>query len=163
MQWIYLASFVVSLSACGPDNSNEFRSPIIDGDPILVEYVTRFVQDADSVGRTVKLRDLTVVFGVTATPDAPKRIGYCFQNSAGLRQIVIEDKFFYEASDEDKEGLLYHELGHCLLNLPHDERCRVRNGNVCIEPYSLMYPAYLKNVYGPNKPWYIQELFSKGA
>lgn len=161
IKMITLPTMLFILSACGEDPAKS--KPIITGDPVLVQYAETFLQDAESIGRDIKLKySLVLQFGETRIPTDPvnkNRVGYCQRGQ--IQYIVIEQKFFDKLSHEDREGLLYHELGHCILGLDHREGCRISNGTQCLEPVSIMHPSYIENVYGQNKPWYLQELFSK--
>lgn len=147
------------LSGFGPDISADPK-PIVSGDAELMPYLDQFVSDAESIGRVVTLtKDLSLTFGNTELDPNKKWVGYC-QRTSKVNYIVIDRKYFESVSLDDREALLYHEFGHCLLNREHNETCRVLNGANCQEAYSLMYPKLIQNVYGANKPWYMQELFA---
>lgn len=147
------------LAGCGPDISADPK-PAVSGDAELTPYLQQFISDAESIGRVVTLtKDLSLTFGNTNIEPNKNWVGYCYRMSK-INYIVIDRKYFDDASLDDREALLYHEFGHCLLNHEHNETCRVLNGANCQEAYSLMYPKLIPNVYGANKPWYIQELFS---
>lgn len=154
MNWL-LPLFLIGLSSCGDDPS--LRSPIIDGDPELIAYVTQFVSDARSIGREAPLQDIQIVFGQPATPESPNRIGSCYVGA--YRLILIDETWFRKASSDDKTALMYHEFGHCFLNRGHNDTCLEFNGNNCVEPYSLMSSVLVSGSYGSNKSWYLQELF----
>lgn len=46
-------------------------------------------------------------------------IGQCLTYEDGFKTINIDKAFWSESSDIEKEFLIYHELGHCLLERPH--------------------------------------------
>jgi hypothetical protein len=55
----------------------------------------------------------------------------------------------------DKEQLLFHELGHCVLNRKHCDLV------VNLDPISLMHPKMLKSeYYKNNRDELIEELFN---
>ena len=54
------------------------------------------------------------------------------------REIQIRSKPWALMSNLQKKSLVYHEAGHCILDLPHDDRLM---GDKC--PYSLMYSGYI--------------------
>ncbi|MFK7979626.1 MAG: putative metallopeptidase, partial [Saprospiraceae bacterium] len=48
-------------------------------------------------------------------------IGLCA--TTGERQIVIDEKFWKRSSELSKELIVFHELGHCVLERNHfDEK-----------------------------------------
>lgn len=78
-------------------------------------------------------------------------IGYC-NVAKGI--IRIHPEFYFEASLRRKQGLLYHELAHCVNGLNHDPEMR-KDG--CAK--SLMHPNLPSNSC-LRRYWteYIQEL-----
>jgi hypothetical protein len=71
--------------------------------------------------------------------------------------IVIKKELWEETSFEEKEYILFHELGHCLLNRRHE------NDAEGGKPLSLMNQAFTNHhldFYLDNKRFYIEELFS---
>ena len=89
-----------------------------------------------------------------------KVLGYCETDALGARNIVIDRAFWAKAVDLDREQLMFHELGHCLLGRKH----RVDLKRVNQKPVSIMYPTFLgweiyhenASVYGD----YLKELFT---
>lgn len=60
--------------------------------------------------------------------------GECIQG-VGTNVILININYFYNWTDRKKEYILLHELGHCLVGLPHTEKLRE---DKC--PVSIMHP-----------------------
>jgi hypothetical protein len=89
--------------------------------------------------------------------DGGRVIGLCIPTS---RPMVLFDREFWQtASDIEKEMLAYHEFGHCILDLGHDESLMEVRGRK--QPTSLMYPHILSQYqYVPMQDYYITELFS---
>lgn len=158
MNWYFLAACVLGLSGCGDDSVS--RSPIVNGDEYLISYLTKFVADGQARGKTVPMRDLNITFGVTKSVAKPNQIGYCQHSSLGLF-IVVDQDWFENAADYDREALMYHEFGHCLLDLGHNETCLVFSGPNCLKPLSLMYPQLISGVYGSDPEGYLDQLFGE--
>lgn len=87
--------------------------------------------------------------------------GYCFKASSGMKkdipivylnELKWADPAFTVA---EREQLVFHELGHCILNLPHDSM--IENGR----PVSLMNPVHtsVAPFYQTNYSDYITNLF----
>jgi hypothetical protein len=49
------------------------------------------------------------------------KAGVCYVWSDGYREIEINSKSWPNFSEEQKEQLIFHELGHCVFNLDHDD------------------------------------------
>lgn len=131
---------LLSLVACGHTQC-EFES-----------YVDQFRAVAVQQGRP----DLVAIepnirFATEAMSTEPNRIvvGQCFQYSNGY-EIVIKREFWDLVSETARTLLIFHELGHCVLNRQHEER----------RP-SIMMPVNLPAdaTYEANKVYYLKELF----
>jgi hypothetical protein len=60
-------------------------------------------------------------------------VGLCLADGA-VRQVWLDSQY-WAASPECREALVFHELGHCVLGLDHDDRT-TDNGR----PLSVMHP-----------------------
>jgi ATP-dependent Zn protease len=75
--------------------------------------------------------------------------------------IVINTYSWSSLSEVEKEIVIYHELGHCVLGLKHDNT-KVDHDWVLSSPLSIMYPYVLEqDWYLKNKKEYLDELFSR--
>ena len=83
--------------------------------------------------------------------------GQCSYSYARPRMITIDIPFWNRASQLGREMIIFHELGHCVLNRDHDERqfasgfCKsiMRSGTCCCRD------AYTAQ----NRSYYLDELF----
>ena len=58
--------------------------------------------------------------GIPLTPlDKQGVIGFCSFPRAPFRYILIDEKFYYGASEYEKRALIIHELAHCELCTVH--------------------------------------------
>jgi len=153
-----------SMSACGEEDKPAY----LDAEVPLDVYVSRFKDDAISIGRDIKYPDLAVKFGKTKDDQNKNRIGYC-THMGPLALIVIDEEFFNNSDDLTREALVYHEMGHCVLGRNHREDCRTTLTNIltgmgyilsCPYPESIMYPSLPAKAYKENREFYVQELFS---
>lgn len=81
-------------------------------------------------------------------------VGWCVQNN------IFVDKEAWDRYDSDgRRIILYHELGHCVLNRRHDDRL-VELSGIPEVPKSLMnsFPLRVLLVYKMNKDYYHKEL-----
>jgi hypothetical protein len=117
-------------------------------EPDIEPYFNRF---HEKVG--INPINISAEFEVLPKPT----VGQCLTYSNGVRVIQIDPVYWAMANDDQKEILIFHELGHCALGLGHNANL---DGQGC--PVSIMYP----NTFGTswcyiyNKPYYFQELAS---
>lgn len=83
--------------------------------------------------------------------------GQCNFYSHGPNHIIIDSEFWSRASDHFKEMIIFHELGHCVLDRDHREG-QLDNGFCLSIMRSGEQPC--RDVYNENtKEYYIEELF----
>lgn len=121
-------------------------------DPVLEPLVKRFEEE-------FKVR---VFFPVRFYSALDNAVGSCTSWVNGARLVRIDSKRFETLNDTQKEQVMYHELGHCLFNLPHNDR-RVTFSNVSDDwPASIMnsmaFDPIEALVYKLNRRYYITEL-----
>jgi len=85
----------------------------------FVPYVKRFAKEAEL--RKVKfdtdrVRNVSISFGFNLNDY--NALAYC---DVGNHEIKVSESYWLTASDSAREELLFHELGHCLLNRAHDD------------------------------------------
>ncbi len=113
----------VALS-CGNDG---FDSTELD------QYVDRFEAEANERGQTYinEIANIEIHLVEIITPGI---LGQCVRGLSDPNQIHIDRAYWLEADDLQKEFVVFHELGHCILNKDHENTAGA-NGN-CI---SIMY------------------------
>jgi len=110
----------------------------------FVPYLQMFSEDyrVNANGFNVQFADLK-----------DSKIGTCYRNTRDGGYKIEIDREWWErnANEQVRATLMYHELGHCLLNRGHDST--VVNGY----PRSIMYPYIF---YFPESMWesYVREL-----
>jgi hypothetical protein len=137
---------VTALVGCGQENAKE---PAIV-DEALVSYVVKFELD---VGVSAGAIDVT--FG-DLDDDI---VGMCYSWKDGRRKIVIDKQFWDIESETQREELMFHELGHCAMNLGHDEEISYMGRTSC--PNSVMYPYAFEYCYERYRDYYVSELKNK--
>ena len=117
-------------------------------DPELRPYLTKFEEE---IG--VDASGINIVFG-DIEGDI---VGFC---NVGWkrRSIVIDRSSWKNLEHYEKEELMYHELGHCAMDLDHDDEQK-KILNSC--PSSVMNSRLLGICYKLYTNYYKQELKSK--
>jgi hypothetical protein len=122
------------------------EQPVIDQE--LLVYADRFEKD---VG--LKVIGTTVVFG--SLPG--DKVGVC-SIWGGKKKIVISREYWEKISENGREMLMYHEFGHCIAGLGHDEGVDAF-AQYC--PNSIMYPYAFSYCYSQYKPQYLIDIKQK--
>jgi hypothetical protein len=87
--------------------------------PELADYVESFYFEADSRGVSLQRSNLVIKLG-----GLPERIDGQTRRSVGdfsgdQITVIIDSEFFSSSSRDCIEWVVYHELGHALLNRDH--------------------------------------------
>jgi hypothetical protein len=100
-------------------------NPLSGVNPDLQKYFDSF-----TAGTGVGFSDLPAGFADLESP----MIGVCVM-IGDHRWVYIDKSFWAQANEEERRAVVHHELGHCVLDLPHDEA----KNDEC--PAGLMFPA----------------------
>jgi hypothetical protein len=158
---ISLFSLSLLLSSCyeeipffAPKEPVPARFP--DVDKALWEHFEAFELEAASRGIVIDLASENLIALFTDIP-ADNVAGQCSYSYNHPRQVTIDIPFWNRSNQLSREMIVFHELGHCVLNLDHDERsfpsglCRsiMRSGSCCCrDAYNMQ-----------NRNYYLDELF----
>ncbi|MEK6704184.1 MAG: hypothetical protein AABZ06_00175, partial [Bdellovibrionota bacterium] len=127
----------------------------------LERYVVKFVDDAktqetdvlpemDNPKLDIRLSSLDY-YGAYV-------IGLC-ESGVSIRRVTLDPDFWDSVSDTQRELLMHHELGHCVLYRGH------RSDSLSTGAYaSIMYPVIMSSsTYINNYDYYQNELFTWAA
>jgi hypothetical protein len=138
-----IAVIILTLSGCGTKHHNFNLSGDLETNPeeIMVHYDT-FLEEARA--RAIDEQFIpTVTFYFTDILNNDKGNGnrtaaFCIYDT---REVFVDRKVWQWLEDDDKEALVFHELGHCSLFRTHEDKCyRATIKGLCVESVSLMYP-----------------------
>jgi len=110
-----------------------------------------------NINRRFKITRVSVRF-VDKYPPGVKQdtIGECSTNFGMIPSITLLRSWWDSVDTYDREQLVFHELGHCVLYEGHYKR-KFSNGM----PQSMMYPEIIgARYYNKNRAYYIWRLFS---
>lgn len=157
MKTLILLAAIVALTACAKveiDDTIPQGAIGIDFQP----FVDSFVNEGSRYGVAVDTRALTVSFDSTLGEGS---LGYCDKGS-----VIINEKFWRTSVISDRESLLFHELGHCLLGRSHSSMLtagyEISTNTYRVDvPASLMNPNHLAGYfYVSNRDDLLKELFT---
>ncbi len=126
------------------------HTPVLDITPEAQLYVTKFEVESILQGKPTEIKDLIVRF----SPDlSATTLGQCTSSRTPI--IELNSGWWAGATDDYKEAVVYHELGHCILDRHHTWYSTPEN-----IPISLMFIYGVPpEVYVLHKEYYIHELF----
>ena len=86
------------------------------GEPDANIYVERFIGEMEAHGVKIAHVHVTVQFGFNLTDY--HTLGQC---NLKTHLITLSESYWMTASDTEREALMFHELGHCVLGRRHDD------------------------------------------
>ena len=111
----------------------------------LSAHVDAFFQQASIHGIEISKENLVVRKSVNISP----KLGL-FSISDGQRVVEINAYSVNDLNNDYVEAIVFHELGHALLNKPHQDDVKsLMNTNPCLK------------CYADEKKLYIDQLFSR--
>lgn len=111
LSWILLLFMIIPLG-CQKDDEERFI------DDQLIEYFDRFIDEAAKRGLTLSY-DEPGVNGYIRIITSENVIGQCAHNTDKPNTVNIDKFYFDQANDLEREFVVFHELGHCILNRLH--------------------------------------------
>lgn len=121
----YIIGLLLSISACTKED--QVYSVSIDAE--LQPYIDGFIVEAEERGIEV---DFTIegLSAQLAPIDIAGVPGQCQQYGAQANELLIDPAFWKAYNEDERELLIFHELGHCYLDRDHKDS-QDENGN-CI-------------------------------
>jgi len=131
------------------------EEPTLFTSPELQVYFDRFRDEAALRGIVVDF-DSAFVAGMITNLEG-NISGQCQFNTVEPDRVLIDKAYWSNATDFEKEFIVFHELGHCYLNRQHLDLKNDRG--ICM---SIMHSGETgcNNAYGPlTRTQYLNELF----
>jgi hypothetical protein len=151
---IALMGIILSItSGCGLAPKH---TETLNVDPAFSRYVSRFEAESADHGRTVRISDLVMSFGQVDLDGETGGRGVCAYAEGETPVITVSQEAWLSSTDAEREELVFHELGHCVLRLKH-----VAGVNEEGIPSSIMDPIEIKSsIYSQNRAYYLKTLFN---
>ncbi len=125
-------------------------------DQALWPYFQRFEEQAAQRGISINLNQLELTGDLEDLPGENVG-GQCTWHSNNPNHITIDLPLFNDLSDLYREFIIFHELGHCVLNRDHREDSD-QQGN-CVSLMRSGLGACHDNYRNTTRTSYIDELF----
>lgn len=153
MRFLILAFLI---SSCGMDErimpEKPHKKQLIFQVEELKPYIDMFERDSAIYGDALVVDDLIIGFGeADVEGDDHFTLGVCYRATNRTPEIVLDINHWEKMSDTRRMLLVYHELGHCVLNRSHIEE----------EDYdSIMNPILIStSQYEEDPDYFLGELF----
>lgn len=104
-QWATIILILSSLNGCGKQVFKDDKTYI---DEEIRPYFNSFMIEAKNRGYNISFKSSLKLSKISYA-------GFCYSDGS----IDINIDLWPVLSDIERNWLVYHELGHCLLNLPH--------------------------------------------
>ena len=116
---IILLFSIILFQSCAKNENEHFIERQLE------TYFEEFSEEAQERGIEVDFDDLEISAYVENI-EKVGTLGQCQQYSDGTKEVVIDENYWKNLSNSEKEFLVFHELGHCVLGRDHldasDER-----------------------------------------
>lgn len=126
-------------------------------DSALLPYMEKFRIEAASRGITADYEALGISAALTRINDE-NVVGQCIHNTEEPNKIVISRIYWNSIDTVKREFLIFHELGHCILNRSHLDT-KDANGN-CTSIMHSSEGICKFNFTGTSRIKYLDELFN---
>ena len=127
----------------------------------LSPYIQTFIAEGRKRGHSIP-DDLDGITYEIKALEENGIAGVCYWSSNQPNHIVINSAYWNQFNSDQKEAVLFHELGHCYLNREHNDAA-LPSGNCT----SLMHSGTVQNCIhaysGTNKTYYLDELFDSSV
>lgn len=152
--FLFLVMLLLLALACTKEETA--RKAEVNIPPVVQPYIDRFVSEAAERDQFIDLTDFGL--DITFQQDLEDTLAAFCNNGS----IVINQKYWDTRSDLTREAMIFHELGHCILNrahlntiLPNDEWSSIMRGDPLPRGRSSSI-----NFSGTRRQYYIDELFN---
>ncbi|MEL6925692.1 MAG: putative metallopeptidase [Bacteroidota bacterium] len=143
--------------ACSKENSENLTEVELYVDERIQPYFDLFEQEGLARDVEVSLEGARVE-GYIEAIEENNVLGQCQYSATSPRRVIIDEQFWAQATDLQKEFVIFHELGHCYLNRSHDDT-RSNNGTCS----SMMQSGTTRcrfSYTNNSRDAYLDELFS---
>lgn len=104
---------LLTICSCNNENENEIEAE-------LQVHFNSFIEEAAAHEMDISLEDLNID-GYIENIQERGTLGQCKSYSNGSKQVVIDQPFWNRADEMEREYIVFHELGHCLLGREHND------------------------------------------
>lgn len=150
----YIICFLI-LSSCQEyaDLLDEEGQPVTSEE--ILPLATSFEKEGAKRGISIDLKEKGIYIVLGQLQNA---VGNCSYTPEGLyRKIIIDEDYWAKATHQEREWVVFHELGHCYLERTHYD---ATDKGVCISMMNSGKNTRCVQAYNnQTRTYYINELF----
>lgn len=169
MKRLLLIACLSLLIGCKKDPPK--AAPVYDVPADFQPLVTRFVTEASQRGHSLAITNLIIKYDSTVSASYCAVCNSLSSDPTVQKIISVNPKVQCYRNSYEQEALFFHELGHCVLNRPHNNQ-KLPNGDpksIMVEGKWDLYTPCLYPIGGScpdnrfKRPYYIDELFDENT
>jgi len=153
-------SLLITLVACGKNNEIQLSKEYVGVEPELWGYFEKFEKAAADRGVDVDLT-LAGITGSIETIHAHGTVGLCNHRLDEPNHVIIDKNFWASASENSKEMIIFHELGHCYLERGHTDA--KNNDGTCASIMRSGKGGCVDFYTRSNRNQYLDELYTEST
>lgn len=150
--WVIICTVLLAAISCS-EEPEVITESFIDDD--LSGYFELFETEASNRGVLIDISELGVAGYIQSLED--DIAGQCATYTDGSREVRIDRDYWTRASLTEKEMLVFHELGHCVLGRAHDDGSD--NRGFCVSIMNSGIGECVNRYNRNNRELYLDELF----
>jgi len=126
-------------------------------DPVIQPYLDDFVAEGElrQYNPAFPVRELSILL----EPIDGAAVGQCQRYDGGTRTVVIDRAYWMRSNTTQREFLVFHELGHCILGRNHLDDA-LQNGH-CVSIMSSGVGGCVNVYNATTRDRYLDELFAQ--
>ncbi len=144
---------ILLVSSCGSEEDVEINEE-------MAPYFETFKEEAAKRG-IIFDNSIEKIEGFLEFLPKESNLGVCKSYTDGSSEIIIDKPYWRVSTNLQREHIMFHELGHCFLNLGHDDSKDDNGDCVSIMASTIGGGDCLTNYNQFNRDSLITELFSK--
>jgi hypothetical protein len=124
-------------------------------DPAFVRYFDSFIEEG--LKRSYPIDLSTERINASFRSAVSGEVGQCVKTTSGIKNLYFDPDYWQRSDPMQREFLVYHELGHCILGRSHDDG---RDGQGrCISIMNSGTGNCRSNYISATRDSYLDELF----
>jgi hypothetical protein len=147
----------VSLASCKGQISGPLSLKKSGVDAAFKPYLAMFLQEAKKYGKTYDSSKISITF---TTKQSSEIGGICYMGTGVIE--INESNWNAPSMDiENREAIIFHELGHCLMNIyDHNDHSITTTDGYPMKESLMATVLWNGNGYLNNRETYIKNLFT---
>lgn len=155
---IAIFALLFTLVSCGKSLDLDVAKEYKGVDEQLWSYFEEFEKEAAKRGMQIDLLAAGIT-GSIETIHAHGTVGLCNHRIDEPNHVIIDAKFWASASENSREMIIFHELGHCYLSRGHNDVAK--NDGTCSSIMRSGKGGCVDFYTNSNKSSYLDELYTE--